>query len=96
MFCLSLEDTEDGAVVFKWEAEADDRTAETREKVLAALGSVDSPDGWVPVAEVVKVTGISKNTVRKYLDLLVDEDNKAKREMRKTGKTKAWCYRLIA
>ena len=96
VFCLSLEDTEDGAVVFKWETEAEDRTEETKEKVLAALGNVDPPDGWVPVAEVVKATGISKNTVRKYLDLLVDEDNKAKREMRKIGKTKAWCYRLIA
>lgn len=96
VFGLALEDTEDGGVRFVWEAEAEDRASEMKEKILAAIVEASSPDGWATAAQVGQAAGIAKNTARKYLDLLVDEDKKVERQRLQRGKVKAWCYRLTA
>jgi RecA-family ATPase len=95
VFGLRLEDTEDGGVCFAWEAEAEDRTREMKEKILAALREIKSEDGWVTSTQAGEVAGIARGTAKKYLDLLADEDKTLERQARQRGKAKAWCYRVV-
>lgn len=95
-FGLALEDTEDGGVAFRWEAEAEERVTEMKEKIITAIGGLSPPDGWVTASQVGEVLGIAKNTARKYLDLLVDEDKRLRREQRQGGRVRAWWYSLTA
>jgi hypothetical protein len=95
-FGLTLEDTPDGGVVFKWEAEAEGREAEAKAKVLAALEGLTAAGEWVKTAQVAGAAGVSGGSAKKYLDLLADVDGKAERERRQVGKAKAWHWRLRA
>jgi RecA-family ATPase len=96
VFGLALEDTEDGGVVFTWQAEAEDQASIMKAKALAAVEEL-APDGlWVTAKQVAEVMGVKPNTAKKYLDLLVDEDQKLERELLKVAKTKAWHWRLRA
>ncbi len=65
-------------------------------KVLEAMTNVGSAGQWVTARAVAEAAGISPNTAKKYLDLLVDEDQKLAREQQPVGKTKAWHWRLRA
>lgn len=94
-FGLALEDPPGGGVVFRWEAEAQDREAEAKAKVWEALVGIATPGEWVPVAQVATAAGVARNTAKRYLDALVDEDKKAEREKRQIGKAKGWCYRPL-
>ncbi len=94
VFGLALEDSEDGGVVFTWQAEAADREGEMKAKALAAVEGL-APDGsWVKTNPIAEAMGVSPNTATKYLNLLVDEDRKLEREQRREGKAKPFFWRL--
>ncbi len=95
-FSLTLEDTEDDGVQFRWEAEADERAAEMKAKVLEALVSVTVAGEWVTAKLVSEAAGVSVNTAVKWLNLLVDEDGKLERQRRQAGKVTPWHWRLRA
>jgi len=96
VFGLALEDTDDGGVVFTWQAEAEDFVATMKAKALAAVEGLAPDRSWVRAKQVAEVMGVSPNTAKKYLDLLVDEDGKLDRDRLQVGKTKAWHWRLKA
>jgi len=94
VFGLALEDTEDGGVVFTWQAEAEDRVTEMKAKALGAVESLALDGSWVTAKVIADAIGVVANTASKYLNLLVDEDRKLERDKLTTGKTKAWHWRL--
>lgn len=95
-FGLALEDTPEGGVLFRWEADAQDREAETKAKVLAAMEGLAPPGEWITAKRAAEAAGMSPNSAKKYLDLLTDEDRKAERQKLQAGKVKAWHWRLRA
>jgi RecA-family ATPase len=95
-FGLTLEDTPEGGVAFRWEPEATDRAAEMKAKILEAVEGLASPEGWVTAKQVAEAAGVSGNTASKWLTVLADEDGKLVREKQQVGKTKAFHYRLRA
>ncbi len=96
VFGLALEDTEDGGVVFTWQAEAADREGEMKTKALAAVEGLALDGSWVKTNPIAEAMGVSPNTATKYLNLLVDEDRKLDRERRQEGKAKPFFWRLRA
>ena len=96
VFGLALEDTEDGGVVFTWQAEAEDREGEMKAKALAAVEGLALDGSWVRTKPIAEVMGVAPNTAAKYLNLLVDEDRRLDREQRKEGRAKPFFWRLIA
>lgn len=96
VFGLALEDTEDGGVVFTWQAEAADREGEMKAKALAAVEGLALDGSWVKTKAIAEAMGVSTNTAKKYLDLLVDEDRKLDRDQRKEGKAEPFFWRLRA
>ncbi len=95
-FTLTLTDTEDDGVRFDWTAEDDAKAAEMKAKVLDAVASVGGPGEWVTGKAVAEAAGISPNTATKWLNLLVDEDQKLERDRIQVGKVKPWHWRLRA
>ena len=96
VFGLTLEDTGDGGVRFVWQAEAEDREAGMKAKAMAAVEGLALDGTWVKTNPIADAMGISPNTAKKYLDLLVDEDHKLEREQRKEGRAKPYFWRLRA
>jgi hypothetical protein len=95
-FGLTLEDTPEGGVSFRWEPEATDRAGEMKAKILEAVEGLASPEGWVTAKQVAEGAGVSGNTASKWLTVLADEDGKLERERRQVGKVKPYHYRLRA
>jgi len=96
VFGLALEDTENGGVVFTWQAEAEDHEGEMKAKALAAVEGLALDGSWVRTKPIAEVMGVAPNTTAKYLNLLVDEDRKLEREQRKEGRAKPFFWRLRA
>jgi len=96
VFGLTLEDTEDGGVVFTWQAEAADREGEMKAKALAAVEELALDGSWVKTNPISEAMGVSTNTAKKHLDLLVDEEGKLEREQRQEGRAKPFFWRLRA
>jgi len=96
MFGLALEDTEDGGVVFTWQAEAADREGEMKAKALAAVEGLALDGSWVKTNPIAEAMGVSTNTARKHLDLLVDDNRKLERKQDREGKAKPFFWRLRA
>ena len=96
VFGLTLEDTEDGGVVFTWQAEAADREGEMKAKALAAVEGLAGDGSWLTAKVIADAMGVAPNTATKYLNPLVDNDRRLERDKLPTGKTKAWHWRLRA
>jgi RecA-family ATPase len=93
-FGLTLEDSPEGGVSFRWEPEATDRAGEMKAKILEAVEGLASPEGWVTVKQVAEGSGVSGSTASRWLTILADEDGKLERQRFQVGKTKAWHYRM--
>ncbi len=96
VFGLALEDTEDGGVVFTWQAEAADREGEMKAKALAAVEGLALDGSWVKTNPISEAMGVSTNTAKKHLDLLVDDNRKLERKQDREGKAKPFFWRLRA